>query len=356
MRGSRARSIASAFAIAVTLAAPAYAQAPQNPPAAPPPAVPAPATPPQDQPPPSATQPAPGASKVFNPDISVIGNFLGALGKNEMSEQPALDLTEVEVAFQAVVDPYARADFFIAATPEGVEVEEGFITFTALPAGLLLKAGKMRAQFGKSNTMHTHILPWTDRPLVSQNLVGGEEGLIDAGLSLSKLIPNDVLFLEAIGEVYRGRSEVFQGEKRSDVSFVGRLRGYRDITDNSNLDMGMSYAHGPTDFGPEVHKSLVGMDVTFRWRPLQRPYRRFIGRTELIWSRRDTPEHGTLDLQDRPNAFGMYASGDYQFARRWYLGARVDKSERAFTPSLSDSGASVSLTFWPTEFSLIRGQ
>ncbi len=86
----------------------------------------------------------------------MIGNFVGAAGKNPFSEEPSLSLSEVEVAFQAVVDPYARADFFLAAGPEGLEVEEGYVTFTALPAGLLLKVGKMRAQFGKVNTLHTH--------------------------------------------------------------------------------------------------------------------------------------------------------------------------------------------------------
>ena len=98
--------------------------------------------------------------------MSVVGNFVGAAGENPLSDQPSLVLSEVEAAFQAVVDPYARADFFLSATPEGLEVEEGYITFTALPAGMLLKAGKMRAQFGKVNTMHTHMLPWADRPLV----------------------------------------------------------------------------------------------------------------------------------------------------------------------------------------------
>src|SRR6185295_4352357 len=104
-----------------------------------------------------------------------------------------MQLTEAEAAFQAIVDPYAKADFFLSASPEGLEVEEGYITFNSLPAGLLLKVGKMRAQFGKVNTMHTHILPWADRPLVMQNLVGGEEGISDAGASLSKLIPNRVM-------------------------------------------------------------------------------------------------------------------------------------------------------------------
>ena len=36
----------------------------------------------------------------------------------------------------------------------------------------------MRAQFGKVNTLHTHALPTVDRPLVTENLVGGEEGLV----------------------------------------------------------------------------------------------------------------------------------------------------------------------------------
>ena len=47
----------------------------------------------------------------------------------------------------------------------------------------------MRGQFGKVNAMHTHALPWTDRPLVTRNLVGGDEGISDGGVSVSKLIP-----------------------------------------------------------------------------------------------------------------------------------------------------------------------
>src|SRR5262249_39858459 len=56
----------------------------------------------------------PAGSKVFNPDIGVIGNFLGATGHNEVAPLPALQLSESEVSLQAVVDPYARADFFLS--------------------------------------------------------------------------------------------------------------------------------------------------------------------------------------------------------------------------------------------------
>src|SRR5689334_14912131 len=52
-------------------------------------------------------------SKIFNPDIAVIGNFVGAAGKNDAEPSPALRLNEAELSLQAVVDPYARADFFL---------------------------------------------------------------------------------------------------------------------------------------------------------------------------------------------------------------------------------------------------
>ena len=51
-----------------------------------------------------------------------------------------------------------------------------------------------------------------------------------------------------------------------------------------------------------------------------------------------------------------HLSGDYQFARRWFAGARFDYSERAAGPSLHDKGGAALLTFWPSEFSQIRGE
>ena len=97
---------------------------------------------------------ASAASKIFNPDMAVIGDFLGAAGHNEVSPTPPLELHEAETSLQAIVDPYARGDFFVAFSPEGVEIEEGFITFPTVPGGLLVKVGKTRAAFGKVNTLH----------------------------------------------------------------------------------------------------------------------------------------------------------------------------------------------------------
>jgi hypothetical protein len=302
--------------------------------------------------------PAAASSKIFNPDIAVIGDFLGAAGSNRLNPAPGLEMHESEAALQAIVDPYARADFFIAFGEEGVELEEGFLTFTALPGGLLTKIGKTRAAFGKVNTLHNHVLPWADRPLVTNNLVGGEEGIGGAGISVARLIPNPWLFLEATGQVFRGdSSDVFTAAKRSHLGYVGHLRGYQDVTESSNIDLGFSYARGHNDSAladgvpsGEFTTELFGVDATVRWRPLRRSiYRSFTGRSEWIWSRRDQP-----DGLQRSN--GFYVSGDYQFARRWFAGVRGDRSERAADASLTDTGQSFSLTFWPSEFSQIRSQ
>jgi len=306
----------------------------------------------------TGNQPGAGASKVFNPDMAVIGNFVGAAGRNTVAPEPAMQMRESETSFQAIVDPYARADFFLSFGESGVNLEEGYITFPALPGGLLVKAGKMRASFGKVNTSHAHTLTWVDRPLVTTNLLGGEDGVNDAGFSVARLIPNPWIFLEATGQVYRGDSEgLFHSSKRGDLGYVGHLRGYHDVTENTNLDLGASYARGHNDSGVvngvdegRYTTDLYGFDATIRWRPLQRAiYRSFIGRSELAWSRRRQP--GGMQ-----SSFGYFVSGDYQLARRWFGGARYDRSDRSEAQALQDRGTSLLVTYWPSEFSQVRGQ
>jgi|RhiMetdeSRZDD1v2_1073273.scaffolds.fasta_scaffold07101_12 hypothetical protein len=297
-------------------------------------------------------------SKVFNPDIAVIGDFLGATGENKVDPQPALEMHESEAAFQAIVDPYARADFFFSFGEEGVGLEEGYLTLTSLPGGFLTKVGKMRAAFGRVNQLHNHVLPWTDRPIVNRNLVGGEDGIDDAGISVARLIPAGPLFLEATGEVYRGDSdELFRSSQRGFLSYVTHLRGYHDLSESTNIDLGTSYAYGHNaagnvngiDVGRFTTK-LFGVDATLRWKPLSRAiYHSFIGRSEVVWSHRQ-------QFGGRQDAMGYYVSGDYQFARRWFVGGRFDHSGRADDASVIDSGDSAVLTYWPSEFSQVRGQ
>jgi len=300
-------------------------------------------------------------AKLLNPDISLIGDFIGTAGHNIVSPSRSLELHESEVGLQAIIDPYARADAFISFGETGVNVEEGYVTFTSLPAGLLMKVGKMRADFGKVNTIHNHALPYIDRPLATNNLVGGEDGIDDAGISISRFLPAPKdWFFEGTGQVFRGDSAtVYAANRRQDLSVVGHVRGYRDLSESTNLDLGISYSRGHSnlgeDFGSNFFTNLYGVDATLRWKPLRRAiYKNFLLRTELFWSARD--QLSPINIFQTQHAFGMYTSAEYRVNRRWTLGGRFDRSGRATNANLTDTGFSGILTYWPSEFSQIRGQ
>jgi hypothetical protein len=325
--------------------------------------------------------PNPGASKVFNPDTSVIGNFLGHAGQRNTFEnappflggspglprpegqaRDAMTLDEAEVSFEAFVDPYAKAKFFLSGSPEGFEVEEGYANFVNLPHDITAKVGKFKAMFGKDNTWHPHQRPWVDQPLVIHNFFG-EEGLNGSGVSVSKIFPNRFnTFIEGTAEVMDGNNSVFNRDKTSDLTYLGHLKAFHDLTENSNVEVGASWVTGKT-FRPEgdavavalVRRDVAGVDLTYRWKPLmQGLYRSLIARTEAYWG----------DTEQSSRMFGFYSSLDYQMAQRWFAGVRVDSSDsRPFlsndlqlVDNATDRGVSATVTFWPSEFSQIRGQ
>jgi hypothetical protein len=79
-------------------------------------------------------------------------------------------------------------------------------------------------------------------------------------------------------------------------------------------------------------------------------------RTELFWSARDQLSAAVLNLFQTEHAFGMYSSAEYRVNRRWTVGGRFDRSGHATDARLTDTGFSGILTYWPSEFSQIRGQ
>jgi hypothetical protein len=136
-----------------------------------------------------------------------------------------------------------------------------------------------------------------------ENLLGGEEGVTDVGVSVARLLPNPWLFLEVTGQIFSGNAEgVFTSSSPGEVTYLGRLRAYQDLSESTNLDLGALYARGhngtgivaDTDLG-RLTTSLYGVDATLRWKPPRRSiYRSFVGRAETVWSWREQsggPQH-----------------------------------------------------------------
>jgi hypothetical protein len=299
--------------------------------------------------------PAAQTGNVFNPAISVIGNALGFVGHNEVDNQPSLQLKESEIGLQAIVDPYARADFFVTFGSQSgdVGIEEGYITFLTLPGDFIAKAGKFKAAFGKVNTEHPHVRQYADTPLVVQNLLGSEDGINDSGISVARLIPMpSEIFLEGTAQLLRGTSEnLFEAATRNDVEPLFHLKAYKDLSESTNLELGGSWTRGNGVEGPGLHTALTGVDATFRWKPLRQGlYRSVFVRGEWMHSERETAAGPTV------KADGWYLLGQYQLGRRWNVGYRHDESDHADDATLRDRGDSAILTFLPSEFSLVRGQ
>ena len=289
-----------------------------------------------------------------NPNMSVIGDFR-AWYQSPAQRHLDAEFNEAEIAIQSVVDPYAKADFFLSIAPDpetgkfGIELEEAYLTALDLPAHLQLKAGKFRSSFGKINTLHPHALPFINTPTVYRNYLG-DEGLNDEGVSLSWLVPNPFEFYQELTfEATRGPAESpsFARSPADRFLFLGHLKNFWDLTDNATLELGLTGATGPND--AEFTTFLAGVDLTYKWKPLRfNTYQSFTLQSELMWSdKKVSPEQ-------RITSWGMYSLATYQVAKRWFLTGRFDYSNPPDNASIVERGLAGILGWYATEFQKVE--
>ena len=175
----------------------------------------------------------------LNPDLSVIvdmaGGYYSDPARMHLSgDDPGhtgFNVEELEVAFQATVDPYFRADVFLTVPNlSGIEVEEAYLTTTGLPGNFQIKAGIFRAGFGRQNTQHLHMQDFTRRPAINSVFLG-EDGLHSPGLEVNWLVPKIPFYLllgiSAFSVEPADNDQAlasFGGGKRWDFTYVGYLR------------------------------------------------------------------------------------------------------------------------------------
>src|SRR5258705_3205023 len=214
-----------------------------------------------------ASAPAPPirSAASANPDISAIGDFRINYMSNRSRNFNA-ELHEAEVSLQSVVDPYARADFFIsfsrnAETGEfGAEVEEGYLTTLSLPGHLQLKAGKFKQTLGRINFIHPHALPFVDMPNAYVRFFG-EEGLNDEGISVSWLLPNHAFFQELTIELTDGPRDnpSFERSAKNNYQKLVKLKNFWDLTSNATLELGLTGISGANSSGNNTNIGAVDL-------------------------------------------------------------------------------------------------
>lgn len=310
---------------------------------------------------------APRTSISLNPNISVIGTFLSsAANADGLKKQIDLGLGEVEISFQSYIDPYAKADFFVAFGKERIdpfhplsidnldselaaELEEAFVTSLSLPYGLQMKAGLFRSKFGKINTTHPHAYSFIDLPRVFVNFLG-DEGLSDTGISLSWLVPNPLNFFQELTvEITSGNisSPSFSVAAGNRLLYLMHLKNFFDLSENATLEIGLTGISGPHNVAGHITQ-IGALDLTYKWKPLSRSrYKSFTWITEALVTRRSLRPPAE---DEAIHSTGVYSFANYQIGKRWFLGGRYDYSEFPENGEQHEQAFSGTLAFYASEF------
>ena len=328
------------------------------------------------------------------PDISAVGDLIGDLSPkgSTQADKTRFGVREVEIAVQAVVDPYFRGDVFLGINDvEKISIEQAFLTTTSLPNELEAKIGRFLMPFGKQNTTHRHDLHTVEYPYVLQKLLS-DDGLKGTGVWGSRVISPLGFFQEiqvtAVDRLNAPTEGLLTAEpvnkSLGGLGFSARLRNYIDLTESQNIELSFSGITGrreqPLDstyasYVPRgvnaaaARQTIFGTDLTYRWRPLQEGlYVSFILQGEImrqVNERNPALPAPTLFCTACASVSGVtspyagpdqdytggYAFARYQTGQRTYLGARYDQVQDPGNGGRTLRAGSGYFEWFPSEFS-----
>jgi hypothetical protein len=318
-----------------------------------------------------------GLAQSLNPDISVIPRFILqtndgeklAEGIREFS-RPDFAFEELEIAMQAYVNPYAKADVILTLPGPDVEagklgIEEVYATILrGLPLDLNVRFGKYRVDYGKFNMMHPHAWPFVTQPL-SQERFFGADGLNDLGVSASVLLPTGDIYSKLTIDLLRGLAT---GEATGIADTTGaspfyatsaRLMGFFPLGDVSDLEVGLSGYTGIHDPYNRDRFWYGNLDFKYKYKP--DAYTSLVVQGEFLYNTRtaaqDREFNQCVDANGNPerrtvNTSGLYLYADYQFLKLYSAGARFDWTESPYSAADRAQGVALFLGYYPVEETL----
>jgi hypothetical protein len=302
----------------------------------------------------SYTPPKETNLNVFNPEISAAIDTIASYSRR--ADNVNFLVRDAEIMIQANVDHLAHAYAVFNAETEllplektdpfdeiSLGIEEAAIETTALPWGFKVKAGQFFADITRLGKVHSHELPFTDRPLSLDSIVGGEAKA--RGLEITWIPPIGHYVRITAGAVdnigaeptitsrltrlddEEGAFTFHRSDRRtfSDVLYYGRAATIFELGSQAQLNVGGNYARG-RDAGT---RQLASADFKFSWTPRPDGYDLFELSGEYLWGRsRGAFADDALFDFGRTNgvarAQGGYVYAQYKFGKQWQPGVRFD--------------------------------
>lgn len=304
---------------------------------------------------------------LFNPAITVIGNFVGRLDDKDVANDEGdnisdrFNLREVEIDFRADIDPWTKGVVILTVESEApgefeALIEEGYVLFDKLPGleesplGLKVRAGRFRPQFGRLNLLHTHDLPWTTRPRSYQAFVG-EEGFTQNGIAGEFFVPTPGehnALSASVAWLNGGEIPLAEANAGEEPAWLGHLGWFFDLGDGHDVEIGGSGYFGKADESGGDTARLYGIDATYRWRPPGASQRQSLVLGGELY--RSDVELAADDVE----ATGGFGWASYQINSQWAASARYDWYEDPSDDSMETKTASVFVSHNTTEFLRLR--
>lgn len=281
--------------------------------------------------------------------VDAIGSYSDA-GQN-LNFRPR----DVELMIQANADPFAKAYIVLNAESElepaeksdpfseaTVGMEEAAIQTTCLPGGWSLKAGAFFADFTRLGGVHSHDLPFVDRPASLEQIIGGEDKA--RGMELSWLPPGDhYLRLTAgaaddlgaespvnntLATADGGEASVFASDENralDTLTCYGRVATLLELGPSAVLHLGADGSRG----GQESTRTMASADFKLEWKPHPGANRLLEVAGEWLTSKYEGTlseealfEGGPVNASTR--ASGGYVYAQYRLSPLWQPGIRLD--------------------------------
>jgi hypothetical protein len=308
------------------------------------------------------------ALQALNPEISITGDlfarYINVAGSEYSGgERSGFFLRGFGLHLQANLDPFSLFKGAVHLSPEGAELEEGYITWVSVLPGFNITLGAFRQQLGVVNRWHKHALDEFDFPLMLMEPFG-PGGLNQTGVSFDILLPKLWAHEETITlQITNGQNDkAFSGEFFSIPTTLLRIRSYWDLNRDTYLDLGLTGIFGfnnargvpqddelvPTEVfdsngnpivdkdgnpvvllanvpaaGPANQKlrytGFGGADLTIAWEPSQRShYAGLTWRTEFLYGYQEQ------ETGDPISWMGGYTGLDAKVWRGVNVGFRAD--------------------------------
>lgn len=320
-------------------------------------------------------------TNVFNPAMGVV---LDAVVKDTKEQKGGFEFRSAEINLQSAIDPFGRLYVIMNGTDEGLEVEEAAVITTALPAKLTLRFGRYFANFGRLPKFHEHELPFVNRTTSLTEFLG--ETRAD-GAELTHLFSTPFFLQGSLGvsnemgghdhddESADHAETNEQGRSWSEFTYNARLFTYLPLGDNHGFDIGVSEAFIPKQ--PETtgfpisgavsnqKKFLTGMDITYRYEPLQNnSFRKITLGVEVFNNQAmfnepiDDNDDEIIDRVEywRQQAWGGVVALEARLWRQYGVGGFYDYAEDPENNSSITRSGGVFANFFPSEFQRLRLQ